>query len=534
MKRRGVYQLELVAAMTLIGGVCLVTVFAALRMERSPGAVDWKSVSGGVEAVRAPKWERVHYVGIAAGGCAAANCHGGQSDGQPGNEWKTSAFDFLQHDPHAQAYNVLFEERSRQMIDRLARGDEALATGKIPFPGKRTDVLWYAEQLEKRCVSCHSTPLPATASNTTAGTLNDYALGVTCEACHGPASRWGDEHLSAHWQTSSKEEVENPIDKNAAGFNQLENLSVAAETCAKCHIGDGSQVDGKSYREVTHDLIAAGHPRLDFDFAAWYASMPAHWNRERAMREEFNIIAWWVGEAAVLEAREKLISARIGTVQGVEDSPRKPWPELAHFDCYACHQALRFPPRNLSAETPFAVSSSGGKPSILQLPVPFGSSWRAYEHVNPEVKLANQRITELLVLRRKTGEVMSGSNTPSVRDLAETLASFAEGGAFVQSFDELLSWYYAADAISRDAVFAAQSSPELQDTAKTMEASLEELKSEMEKYLARDGEVSRYVSPRGFGAAKVIDDETPDPQAVQRAFEKAKQALGELAEEWER
>lgn len=514
MNRRGVYQLELVAALTLIGGVCLVAILAALGRERPTGD-DWKPVGPGVASVPAKQRESIHYVGIAAGGCAAANCHGGQNDNaQPGNEWKTSAFDFLQHDPHAQAYNVLFEERSRQMIDRLARGDESLASGKIPFPGDRKDVLWYAAQLEKRCVSCHSTPLPATASNTTAGTLNDYALGVTCEACHGPASRWGDEHLSARWQTNSKAGLDNPIDKTSTGFNELENLPVAAATCTKCHIGDSEQIDGKSHREVTHDLIAAGHPRLDFDFAAWYASMPPHWNREREKRDGFHTQSWSQGQLASMQSRLACARATLKR-RDAAGSDAPPWPELANFDCFACHQALRFPP-------------SGGSPEATSaLPLPYGTTWSVFQRAfRGEAGQLMQQYGELLAsnLSSQPPAVSSDQLAASPQMVAQALSEWNA----VASFDELVSWYYAAAAVSRDAAFAAQSSPDLQSPAKTMEARLQQLKAEMEKYLARSGEVSRYASPSGFGVAKVDADDTekPDSQAVKIAFEEAKQAVG--------
>jgi hypothetical protein len=513
MNRRGVYQLELVAAMTLIAGVCFALLLAFFGMNRQVPDSGWKqavSVPGGVSSKSKASSPSIHYVGIAAGGCAAANCHGGvrslDDNGEPkaGNEWKTSAFDFLQHDPHAQAYNVLFEERSRIMIDRLARGDEALATGKIPFPGDRKDVLWYAGQLEKRCVSCHSTPLPATASNTTRGTLNDYALGVTCEACHGPASRWGDEHLSAHWQTNSHERIDNAIDKKSTGFNELEDLSVAAATCAKCHIGNGEQIDGKSYREVTHDLIAAGHPRLDFDFVAWYASMPAHWNREREQRAGFNTDAWLNGQIESMACFDKSIvdfdfNADDSTALGTTDTQQTATVDLAKFDCFACHRALRFPP---SVPSPTSSSST--------LPIPFGGTWSVFQTLKATPK----------------GAEMDREIAP--RELAHYLGTISSLG----SYDELLSWYYAADAVSRDAEFAARSSNGLVASAKTLAVVLSQLKTAMEQYLASSGDVSRYSSPRGFVAPQIDDSDQPMAQQVQTAVHNARTALQELANAW--
>jgi hypothetical protein len=529
MNRRGVYQLELVAATTLIAAVCLVAIFAFAShgpRHSTSNFVNIKQKGDGVEAI--DKIDAFpHYIGIAAGGCAAANCHGGvrssDDSGQlkPGDEWKTSAFDFLQHDPHAQAYNVLFEERSRYMIDRLGRWDATAEGGQPAEQGVR-GIKWYIEQLQNKCVSCHATPLPADASTTPRGSLNHYALGVTCEACHGPASRWGDLHLSAGWKTSSSEADGNSINKAATGFNELEMLSVAAATCAKCHIGSGEQID-QSIREVTHDLIAAGHPRLDFDFAAWYASMPAHWNREREKRKDFNTEAWSRGQTASLQTRMACAGATLNRREATAAHANPPpWPELAHFDCYACHQALRLPP-------------NGGAQPPTQLAIPYGTAWSVYRRTNMDsANDAMNRYGELLGANRSLG--LPGKQPAEQPLTPHTVATTLVGWGDISHWDELLSWYYAADAVSRDAAFAAQSSPDLQDAAKTMETSLEALKAETEKYLARDGEVSRYVSPRGFGVAKVGTDDTekPDAQAVQIAFEKAIQALRTLADKWER
>lgn len=502
MIRRGVYSLELAAAAVLIVGICMVSLLAVLGMGRERvQADDWKTDGGGVKSIAADPGGAIHYIGISAGGCAAANCHGGQNDsGQPGDAWKTSAFVFLQTDPHAQAYNVLFEERSRQMIERLA-GQERPA-------GDTPDVSWYIGQLQAKCVSCHATPLPQGVSEAPASGLNHYALGVTCEACHGPASRWGDEHLSARWPTASTQDaVSRTIERSLTGFNELKNLSTAAATCAKCHIGEGSEVNGKSSREVTHDLIAAGHPRLDFDFAAWYASMPPHWNQEREQRSNFHTDAWTLGQSELLRTRGTLIPS-----QSIQ-------PEFANFDCFSCHQALRFPP-----------SAS----SYAAFPLTFGSSWSTFTAVHKDTAAPfNDKLHQLLQTRSTEPNLALPPPDPTTAPaLSLTLSEFQEVGAW----DELVSWYYAADAVSRDAAFAAQSSPDLQPSAKTVEASLKKLKSKMEKYLTSSGEVSRYASPRGFGIAKADadDPERPDPQSVQTAFEEAKQALRALAKNWER
>src|SRR5688500_14131589 len=70
-----------------------------------PGGIEW------VAGPTAPK-----YVG--ASGCAAANCHGGDAlKGTQGSEHSI----WLQKDPHANAYAVLLNQQSRDII-KLLRG----------------------------------------------------------------------------------------------------------------------------------------------------------------------------------------------------------------------------------------------------------------------------------------------------------------------------------------------------------------------------------------------------------------------------
>ena len=93
--------------------------------------------------------------------------------------------------------------------------------------------------------------------------------------------------------------------------------------------------------EVDHDLIAAGHPRLTFEFSAYYAMMPHHWQdvtaeqAGKSPRDRPNwdyVAAWFVGRAATTQAALELLAAR---------TRRPVWPEFAEHDCYACHQQLK-------------------------------------------------------------------------------------------------------------------------------------------------------------------------------------------------
>jgi hypothetical protein len=100
--------------------------------------------------------------------------------------------------------------------------------------------------------------------------------------------------------------------------------------CGSCHVGEPD-------RDVNHDLIAAGHPRLNFEFGAFQAIMPKHWREEgENARPDFEARAWTVGQVVSAQAALALLAhrARPGS---------QPWPEFAEYDCFACHHDLGEP-----------------------------------------------------------------------------------------------------------------------------------------------------------------------------------------------
>src|SRR5262245_14046788 len=174
-------------------------------------------------------------LGVAS--CAAMACHHGNAPrGSKGSEYST----WIAVDPHAKAYRVLYNAESRRMHEALAKDDLALK-------GKRAHE-------NPLCLRCHG--------------LGDgvpqalQADGVGCERCHGPAGSWKSTHYL------------NGFDRATPGFNDLRtDLVVRAEVCMDCHVGKGGT-------DVDHDLIAAGHPRLRFEYAGYHASYPRHWGTE--------------------------------------------------------------------------------------------------------------------------------------------------------------------------------------------------------------------------------------------------------------
>ena len=121
--------------------------------------------------------------------------------------------------------------------------------------------------------------------------------GVACESCHGPAQRWLNEHYREGWRTRT------PSEKHAVGMADTRSLRGRAESCVPCHVGAADM-------DVNHDLIAAGHPPLHFEFAAYHANLPRHWDDAKDTdsrlggKRDFEARAWAIGQ--VVSARAAL------------------------------------------------------------------------------------------------------------------------------------------------------------------------------------------------------------------------------------
>ena len=236
---------------------------------------------------------------VGAGSCSASACHNGvSSHGTSGSEYAT----WITRDPHARAYEVLFSARSQAMQKNLQRRTAAHEDG--------------------RCLRCHVAPDDDFAKPPLAAPYFKTD-GVSCESCHGPARDWINHHHLDAWQHKSTAE------KQRLGMNDTRSLVGRARVCATCHVGAKGM-------DVDHDLIAAGHPRLHFEFSAFHAHMPRHWPdaRDRA-KPDFEARAWVAGQLATSLAALDLLAAR--------SSNAGAWPEFAEFDCAACHHNLQDP-----------------------------------------------------------------------------------------------------------------------------------------------------------------------------------------------
>jgi len=238
------------------------------------------------------------YLGPTA--CGSSSCHGSVTPRKLLGVRQDEYFIWQKRDLHAQAYAVLFNDRSRVIARRLRLGQAGDS---------------------QRCTGCHALAVPPRRQR---GPL-ELEDGVSCESCHGAASGWLEGHRSESWMHEQSV---------TAGMTDLRDVAVRAAVCLSCHLGSA----GKT---VDHELIAAGHPPLAFELDNYSEAMPAHWlpfaDRPAAAgeRDTHGARAWAVGQAASFRAAMDQLARRARAA-----ADRVSWPELSELACDACHHPL--------------------------------------------------------------------------------------------------------------------------------------------------------------------------------------------------
>lgn len=291
---------------------------------------------------------------LGASSCASTACHNsGDASRIKGREYAICLTD-----KHDRAYAVLLSERSKKMEQHVYRLDD----WRTAHP-----------ELDLLCLKCHVHPELDRAVSKEVDGIRQFRLedAVSCEACHGPAQRWIDVHHRPEWQALSATEKQAHY-----GMNDTRNVLGRTRVCVTCHVGAPGM-------DVNHDLLAAGHPRLAFDFSSYHSLMTKHWDEARDRdparggTPDFEAHAWMTGQLATLKASLELLDHR---------RTQQAWPEFAEFDCYACHHDLRnagakqdraFPGRvagtlswnrwsTAQAETALALLAGHNDPAIAQ------------------------------------------------------------------------------------------------------------------------------------------------------------------------
>jgi hypothetical protein len=275
-----------------------------------------------------------------SGSCSAVACHGGIAPLGGSSVMRNEHTTWISDDKHSRAFQVLFDDRSKQIAENLAGKNE-------PVPAHQ----------DKRCLACHTTPRLEPLLTATAW-MNQDAVG--CESCHGCAEKWLGSHTTDNWKRFSSADKQ-----ELYGFTNTKNLVRRIELCAGCHVGQDAR-DELPLRDVNHDLIAAGHPRLIFEYAAYQENQPAHWDKRKPAEPEaaadFPARAWAVGQLVSARAALSLLASRStrATKAPLSGLPpalpgpaasHSPWPEFAEYGCFSCHHSLADEPwrRNRTA-----------------------------------------------------------------------------------------------------------------------------------------------------------------------------------------
>jgi hypothetical protein len=294
------------------------------------------------------------------GSCAASACHNANFDKGNRDEHYAKQAEYsvwLTRDPHQKAYAVLFSDIGRDIERNFNR---------LPLNAEI-----HAER-DAVCLRCHVDSKVTKAPTSFADTPVWFQDGVGCESCHGGAKDWLDKHYSLECKNLNTQQ------KEATGFKYTKSLKVAVETCLPCHVGSRDCESG-------HDLLAAGHPRLNFDFSLAMAQYPKHWSdkEDHERYPDYAAQTWGIGSTIVSKAAFDQLA--------YHTSEGRPWPEFADHDCYACHHDLkgeswRQSKSHYQGRTPGSLPINSWYTTMAQLPI--GS--------NPEIDAAIQKLSKAM------------------------------------------------------------------------------------------------------------------------------------------
>jgi hypothetical protein len=262
--------------------------FAAVltaSLRAAPPETSTAAASAAAPAAQAAMVDGGNYVG--PGSCSAVACHGAIRAVPGARILQTEYSTWIAQDRHARATEVLANSVSQRMGHILGIG---------------------SPQQAQKCLACHALDVPATARS-----RNFATEGVSCEACHGPATGW----LGYHVTRDAKHD-----ESVKRGMYDTKDAVKRTERCLTCHLGT-------SEKFVDHEMIAAGHPDLVFELEAFSAAMPRHWKETDVPGTPVRTFA--VGQLTHLRASLDRLARR---VKG------STWPEYAELDCFACHHSL--------------------------------------------------------------------------------------------------------------------------------------------------------------------------------------------------
>lgn len=236
------------------------------------------------------------YTHLGVASCASSVCHGKMQRQDDQNVWLNENRLWTNADMHSRAFRLLENEESRRIANNL--GLSSATTAKV-------------------CLDCHADNVPPERR----GQKFQLRDGVGCEACHGGAQEWIESHA-----TEGATHEEN-LEK---GMYPTEAPVERAKLCLSCHMGSAEKF-------ASHEIMGAGHPRLIFELETFTARQPPHFEVDEDYRVRkgeisgFNL--WLTGQVESARRFMDLLRQRI-------DSESAMFPELALYDCHACHHDM--------------------------------------------------------------------------------------------------------------------------------------------------------------------------------------------------
>ena len=236
--------------------------------------------------------------------CGQSTCHSADVPWPNSSVSQREYVTWKEKDPHAKSFQTLQSKKARKIARDLGYASATSA---------------------KLCLDCHSFNV---SQKHREDTFNQ-AEGVTCEACHGPASEWIGVHQAGLYF------YQRNVDE---GMYPTTHPTKRAELCLGCHMGT-------SEKFVDHRMFVAGHPRLPFElgFYSWFSEATpgrhagySHFTVDDDYLQRkpwpFGVKVWSIGQAVQMRKFVELMTDPKVGQEGL-------FPEFAFFECHSCHNA---------------------------------------------------------------------------------------------------------------------------------------------------------------------------------------------------
>lgn len=257
--------------------------------------ISFASFASWAEHMVLPQQEEQKHLGVAT--CASSTCHGSLQPLENTRVLQNEFVTWSRLDPHSRGMQTLRNEASQRIAHNLG----------LEQPAHRSKI----------CMDCHLDNPPPEAR----GRKFTHSDGVGCEACHGGSENW----LKSH--TNKDQSVKDNVKR---GMYPTANPVARAELCLSCHMGTKDKL-------ASHQIMGAGHPRLSFELQTFTEIQPAHFRVDddyKARKKGSDPIQVWI--AGVYHNAATWLDLMASDWL----NPSSVYPELAFFDCHACHDSM--------------------------------------------------------------------------------------------------------------------------------------------------------------------------------------------------